>query len=104
MRQGCGLRGNEYGSGHFGFHSRASLCASAICAGASAVFNARQHSAAGSVPSGCMKLKVWKLATLKSGALVEMMVEADMELVARDKRAPMGFDEGHIKLYPHFKE
>ena len=33
MRQGCGLHGNQYGSAHFGLHSRASLCALAICAG-----------------------------------------------------------------------
>lgn len=36
--------------------------------------------------------------------LVRMMVEADVELVAREKAAQVGFDERQVKLYPHFKE
>ena len=36
--------------------------------------------------------------------LVEMMVESDLKLVEREKAAQLGFDERHIRLYPHFKE
>lgn len=36
--------------------------------------------------------------------LVRMMVESDVELVAREKAASLGFDEQKVRLYPHFRE
>ena len=36
--------------------------------------------------------------------LVRMMVESDVELVAREKVASLGFDEHQVRLYPHFRE
>jgi hypothetical protein len=53
MRQGCEPHGNQYGSAHhFGFHSRASFCASAICAGVmlEAALLQAEHSSLGHAP------------------------------------------------------
>ena len=36
--------------------------------------------------------------------LVTMMVESDMDLVAREKAAQMGYDSGDLREFPHFKE
>jgi len=55
-------------------------------------------------PSKAREELGWNPTATSFKELVEMMVKSDVELVAREKAAETGFDEGKIKLYPHFKE
>ena len=46
----------------------------------------------------------WEPKRTSLDTLVKMMVASDLDLVAREKAASIGFDENLVKLYPHFRE
>ena len=55
-------------------------------------------------PAKAVKELGWNPTKTPFKTLVEMMVEADMKLVEREKAGQMGFDEHQIRLFPHFME
>ena len=55
-------------------------------------------------PAKAVETLGWSPTKTSFDELVKMMVESDMELVAREKAAQMGFDSGDVREFPHFKE